>query len=67
MSSNKLRYLNQEEAVAVDEELFNSYQFSVDQLMELAGQSCAHAVAKVGKLNSELCIVQSYLMVELAL
>uniref|UniRef100_A0A8C7BNX3 NAD(P)H-hydrate epimerase n=1 Tax=Neovison vison TaxID=452646 RepID=A0A8C7BNX3_NEOVI len=36
----------QEEAQAVDEELFNEYQFSVDQLMELAGLSCATAIAK---------------------
>lgn len=39
---------SQEEARAVDEELFNEYQFSVDQLMELAGLSCATAIAKVG-------------------
>lgn len=32
----------------MDEELFNEYQFSVDQLMELAGLSCATAIAKVG-------------------
>lgn len=31
----------------MDEELFNEYQFSVDQLMELAGLSCATAIAKV--------------------
>ncbi|XP_073077237.1 NAD(P)H-hydrate epimerase isoform X2 [Manis javanica] len=36
----------EEEAQAVDEELFNEYQFSVDQLMELAGLSCATAIAK---------------------
>ncbi|KAF2352577.1 YjeF N-terminal domain [Trinorchestia longiramus] len=45
MSGESVRLLNQQEAVAVDEELFNSYQFSVDQLMELAGLSCAHAIA----------------------
>lgn len=49
-----IRYLNQQEATKIDEELFNEYQFSVDQLMELAGLSCAHAIAqsyspKVGK------------------
>lgn len=42
-----VRHLNQEEATNVDLELFNDYQFSVDQLMELAGLSCAHAVAQV--------------------
>jgi len=33
-------------AAAIDAELFNDYQFSVDQLMELAGQGCAHALAE---------------------
>lgn len=32
--------------MAIDQELFNEYSFSVDQLMELAGLSCATAVAK---------------------
>lgn len=41
-----LHYLNQQEAINVDQELFNEYQFSVDQLMELAGLSCAHAIAQ---------------------
>ena len=36
MSSVKL--LGQEEAVNIDQELFNDYGFSVDQLMELAGK-----------------------------
>ncbi|XP_055531208.1 NAD(P)H-hydrate epimerase isoform X2 [Wyeomyia smithii] len=39
-----MKFLNQQEAIAVDEELFNEYKFSVDQLMELAGLSCAHAI-----------------------
>ncbi|XP_019566737.1 NAD(P)H-hydrate epimerase isoform X2 [Rhinolophus sinicus] len=46
MASAAVRYLSQEEAQAVDEELFSEYQFSVDQLMELAGLSCATAIAK---------------------
>ncbi len=33
--------------MAIDQELFNEYKFSVDQLMELAGLSCATAVARV--------------------
>lgn len=37
----------QEEAQHIDEELFSEYGFSVDQLMELAGLSCATAVARV--------------------
>lgn len=42
----KMKYLNQQEAIAVDVKLFNEYKFSVDQLMELAGLSCSHAIAK---------------------
>lgn len=45
MSSN-VKLLTQKEAIAVDEELFNEYKYSVDQLMELAGLSCAIAIAK---------------------
>lgn len=41
-----IKYLNQTEATNIDLELFSTYQFSVDQLMELAGLSCAHAIAK---------------------
>jgi NAD(P)H-hydrate epimerase len=41
-----VKLLGQSEAIALDQELFNEYAFSVDQLMELAGLSCAHAVAK---------------------
>ena len=33
-----LKYLNQIEAQSIDQELFNEYKFSVDQLMELAGK-----------------------------
>lgn len=46
-----VKYLNQSEAINVDKELFESYKFSVDQLMELAGQSCAVAIAKCYQLN----------------
>lgn len=41
-----MKYLNQEEAINVDVDLFNEYKYSVDQLMELAGLSCAHSIAK---------------------
>jgi NAD(P)H-hydrate epimerase len=43
--NDKLKYVNQEEAIQIDQELFNEYKFSVDQLMELAGLSCATAIA----------------------
>ena len=42
--SGGIKYLNQIEATNIDLELFNDYKFSVDQLMELAGLACAHAV-----------------------
>jgi len=41
-----VKLLGQQEAIDLDQELFNQYKFSVDQLMELAGLSCAHAIAK---------------------
>lgn len=46
-----VKYLNQEEATNIDLELFNEYKFSVDQLMELAGLSCATAIAKTYSLE----------------
>ncbi|XP_023937079.2 NAD(P)H-hydrate epimerase isoform X1 [Bicyclus anynana] len=46
-SADKVNYLTQENAVALDQDLFNEYKFSVDQLMELAGLSVATAVARV--------------------
>ena len=45
----------QEEAQKIDEELFTEYAFSVDQLMELAGYSCAVAIAKVGQRSEVNC------------
>ncbi|XP_054287282.1 NAD(P)H-hydrate epimerase [Macrosteles quadrilineatus] len=44
LHSTMVKHLNQEEATNIDLELFNDYKFSVDQLMELAGLSCATAV-----------------------
>lgn len=42
--STMVKYLDQQEAINVDLELFGEYKFSVDQLMELAGLSCASAI-----------------------
>nr|CAG4650385.1 EOG090X0AXR [Sida crystallina] len=50
------RFLNQTEAIGIDEELFNDYQFSVDQLMELAGLSCASAIAECYPENKNVLI-----------
>lgn len=41
-----VKFLSQEEAIKIDQELFSEYAYSVDQLMELAGLSVATAVAK---------------------
>ncbi|XP_069796407.1 NAD(P)H-hydrate epimerase [Narcine bancroftii] len=51
-SGKGLKYLGQEEAQCIDQELFTEYRFSVDQLMELAGLSCATAIAKAYPLTS---------------
>lgn len=48
-----LKYLNQKEATDIDQELFNEYGFSVDQLMELAGYSCAVAIATCYPLEQQ--------------
>ena len=43
-----IAYLRQDQAQAIDDELMGAEQgFSLDQLMELAGLSCASAVAEV--------------------
>lgn len=50
--AQSIKYLGQEEAQRIDEELFCQYGFSVDQLMELAGLSCATAITKAYPLSS---------------
>ena len=45
LTCRMVKHLAQEEAINVDLELFNKYKFSVSQLMELAGLSCAQAVS----------------------
>ncbi|XP_042296045.1 NAD(P)H-hydrate epimerase [Sceloporus undulatus] len=47
-----IKLLGQKEAQAIDQELFEEYKFSVDQLMELAGLSCATAIAKAYPVSS---------------
>lgn len=47
MTTQNISYLSQQQAKDIDEELFNEYKFSVDQLMELAGLSCASAIGKL--------------------
>ncbi|KAM9737401.1 NAD(P)H-hydrate epimerase [Menidia menidia] len=50
--AHAVKYLGQEEAQRIDQELFSEYGFSVEQLMELAGLSCAAAVARAYPLTS---------------
>ncbi|KAI3389683.1 hypothetical protein SNEBB_008941 [Seison nebaliae] len=52
-----MRYLKQDEAKAIDEKLFNEYRYSVDQLMELAGLSCAESIADQFKKEKKILIV----------
>ncbi|ESO00005.1 hypothetical protein HELRODRAFT_192690 [Helobdella robusta] len=47
------QYTSQKEAQDIDQELFTEYEYSVDQLMELAGQSCAVSFAKSYKDKKE--------------
>ncbi|XP_017296112.1 NAD(P)H-hydrate epimerase isoform X1 [Kryptolebias marmoratus] len=49
-----MKYLGQEEAQNIDQELFSEFGFSVDQLMELAGLSCATAVTRAYPIPSLL-------------
>lgn len=60
-------FSSQDEARNIDEELFNEYKFSLDQLMELAGYSCAVAIATVYSLLNlifsflpSVCHVKTY-------
>ena len=43
---NGVTYLGQEAAREFDNVLFNEYQFSIDQLMEVAGLCCTHVVGR---------------------
>lgn len=47
---------SQTEAQNIDLELFSEYAYSVDQLMELAGLSCAVALAKVSRIADHILL-----------
>lgn len=58
-SISGMKLLSQQEAIAVDEDLMATPGFSVDQLMELAGLSCAaavHAAYPPGNHKRVLCV-----------
>uniref|UniRef100_A0A4W5PL99 NAD(P)H-hydrate epimerase n=1 Tax=Hucho hucho TaxID=62062 RepID=A0A4W5PL99_9TELE len=50
--AQSIKYFGQEEAQHIDKELFSEYGFSVDQLMELAGLSCATTVTRAYPTSS---------------
>nr|CAG4642709.1 EOG090X0AXR [Evadne anonyx] len=50
------KYLNQTEAINIDLELFNEYHFKVEQLMELAGLSCASAIVEAYPTSKSVLI-----------
>ncbi|CAL8298928.1 unnamed protein product [Lota lota] len=50
--AQSIKYLGQQEAQNIDQQLFTEYGFSVDQLMELAGLSCATAIARAYPLSA---------------
>ena len=53
IKTRAMKYLTQDEAQKIDQELFNEFAFSVDQLMELAGLSVALALTKAYPLSAE--------------
>jgi hydroxyethylthiazole kinase-like uncharacterized protein yjeF len=53
IKTRTMKYLTQDEAQKIDQELFNEFAFSVDQLMELAGLSVAVALTKAYSLPTE--------------
>lgn len=50
-------FYSQNEAIAIDQELFTEYGFSVDQLMELAGLSCANAVVRLANKCDDILVI----------
>lgn len=53
IKTRTMKYLTQDEAQKIDQELFNEFAFSVDQLMELAGLSVALALTKAYPLSAD--------------
>lgn len=54
---SEIKHLNQKEAISIDVELFSEYGFALEQLVELAGMSCAHSIAKEFTSGNEGCRV----------
>lgn len=47
-----MKYLNQDDATNIDLELITEHNYTIEQLIELAGMSCAHAISKCYELSS---------------
>ncbi|KAI6179644.1 NAD(P)H-hydrate epimerase [Aphelenchoides besseyi] len=54
---SSVKYLGQQEATDIDKELFSTYDFSVDQLMELAGLSCAQSIYSAYKKETRVLVL----------
>lgn len=56
MATN-LKYLSRDEAISLDQELFNDAKFDVSQLMELAGLSVSISIAKLYNKSSHSKVI----------
>lgn len=52
-----ISYLDQTSAINIDVDLMSTLGFSIDQLMELAGLSCACAAAEMAPAGSKILLV----------
>lgn len=46
-----MKYLNHQDSSNIDLELINEYKYTMEQLTELSGMSCAHAISKCYELS----------------
>eukprot|EP01051_Picozoa_sp_SAG22_P000738 SAG22_NODE_23_length_31399_cov_35.631313_7_plen_276_part_00 len=56
-AATEVTFLHQEQAINVDVDLMSEPGFSIDQLMELAGLSCACAAAELAPPQSKILLV----------
>eukprot|EP00039_Didymoeca_costata_P010284 m.138267 g.138267 ORF g.138267 m.138267 type:complete len:305 (+) comp14771_c0_seq6:48-962(+) len=57
-TGSSVKYLGQTEAANLDQELFADYEYSVDQLMELAGLAVAHGVVHAfSSVKARRCLI----------
>lgn len=46
-----MKYLNQDDATNIDLELITEHNYTIEQLIEMGGMSCAHAISKCYELT----------------